>query len=153
MYYFTYLFFISVWFMSGFCHFGLVYSWFCDRALIPVMSCFHVFSRLHTLFRIGAWCSDPGTYVLSFGFMSGFGHSRSVFCHWEISRSRVRSTTRSPVHVCFIVVARSSCFYRLRAMLHLYLVAVVARSLCISLAACFMLFMSCVKHVACEFSH
>ncbi len=57
----------------------------------PVMSCFHVsvwlrvcssrvLSRLHALFHVGAWCPDPGTHVLSFGFVSGFGHSRSTFC-------------------------------------------------------------------------
>ncbi len=37
-------------------------------------------SRLRALFRVVAWCSDPGTHVLSFGFVSGFGHSRSTFC-------------------------------------------------------------------------
>ncbi len=51
------------------------------------MSCFHVsaqlrvcssraLSRLRALFHVGAWCSDPATHVLSFGF----GHSRSTFC-------------------------------------------------------------------------
>ncbi len=37
-------------------------------------------SRLRALFHVGAWCSDPGTHVLSFGFVSGFGHSHSTFC-------------------------------------------------------------------------
>ncbi len=57
----------------------------------PVMSCFHVSVRLRVcssralshlcaLFRVGAWCLDPGTCVLSFGFMSRFGHSCSTFC-------------------------------------------------------------------------
>ncbi len=57
----------------------------------PVMSCFHksarlrvcssrALSRLRTLFRVGAWCSDPGTHVLSFGYMSVFGYSCSMFC-------------------------------------------------------------------------
>ncbi len=56
----------------------------------PFMSCFYVSARLrvcssralsclHALFCVGAWCSDPGTHVLSFGFVSGFGHSRSMF--------------------------------------------------------------------------
>ncbi len=55
------------------------------------MSCFHVsaqlrvcssraLSRLRALFHIGAWFSNPGTHVLSFGFVSGFGYSRSMFC-------------------------------------------------------------------------
>ncbi len=34
-------------------------------------------SRLRALFHVGAWCSDPGIHVLSFGFVSGFGHSCS----------------------------------------------------------------------------
>ncbi len=48
----------------------------CERAL----------SRLCALCRVGAWCSDPGAHVLSFGVVSGFGHSslcvsvRSLVC-------------------------------------------------------------------------
>ncbi len=77
------------------------------------MSCFHVsvwlrvcssralsLSRLRALFHVGEWCSDPGTHVLSFGFVSGFGHSS--LC--GSVRSRVRSTARSSVHVCFVVL-------------------------------------------------
>ncbi len=60
-------------FLSGFCHFSLVYSWFCDGALtLPsclVFCC--LVSRLRTLFHVGAWCSDPGTPVL-FRLSSGF---------------------------------------------------------------------------------
>ncbi len=48
-------------------------------ALLRVCSS-RALSRLRVLFRVGAWCSDPGTLVLSFGFVSGFGHSRSMFC-------------------------------------------------------------------------
>ncbi len=32
------------------------------------------------LFHVGAWCSNPSTHVLSYGFVPGFGHSRSIFC-------------------------------------------------------------------------
>ncbi len=60
----------------------------------PVMSGFHVsarlrvcssarecaLSRLCALFHVGTLCSDPGTNFLSFGYVSGFGHSRSTFC-------------------------------------------------------------------------
>ncbi len=48
----------------------------CERAL----------SRPCVLCRVGAWCSDPGAHVLSFGVVSGFGHSslcvsvRSLVC-------------------------------------------------------------------------
>ncbi len=54
----------------------------------PIMSCFmcvcllfyvRLFSHLR-LVCVGAWCLDSGTHVLSFGFVSGFGHSRSTFC-------------------------------------------------------------------------
>ncbi len=66
------------------------------------MSCFHVSaqlrvcsipeSRLCALFHVGAWCSDPGTHVLSFSFVPWFGHSRSMFylvvwaCSLEFAR-------------------------------------------------------------------
>ncbi len=49
-------------------------------ALCSVLLCECAVSRLGVLFRVGAWCSDPGTRVLSFGFVSGFRHSRSMFC-------------------------------------------------------------------------
>ncbi len=78
--------------LSGFCHFGLVlFMVLWQSPDTPILSCFHVsmqlrmcssraLSHLHALFHVGAWCSDPGTHVLSFGFVSGFGHSRSTFC-------------------------------------------------------------------------
>ncbi len=125
------------------------------------MSCFYVsarlrvcssraLSRLRTLFRVGAWCLDPGTHVLSFGFVSGFGHSRSVFCHCVSVRSRVRSAARSPVHVCFVV-------------LHAVRVSIGCMHSCYILCCGTQLvyFMDCVlscchvlcEHVAYEFSH
>ncbi len=69
--------------VSGFCHFGLVFFtvlW--QSPDTPVMSCFHV-SVLEPCALSSAClvsCSDPGTRVLSFGFVPGFRHSRSVFC-------------------------------------------------------------------------
>ncbi len=69
--------------LSGFCHFGLVlFMVLWQSPDTPIMSCFHVSARLRvcsscalsclrTLFRVGAWCLDPGTHVLSFGFVSG----------------------------------------------------------------------------------
>ncbi len=64
--------------LSGFfCHFGLVsFMVLWQSTDTPVMSCVYVsaLSRLRVLFRVGARCSDPGTLVLSFGFVSGFGH-------------------------------------------------------------------------------
>ncbi len=70
-------------------------------------------SRLRDLFRVGAWCSDPGTHVLSLGFVTGFGHSRSMFC--LVVWSRVCLAVHSSVHV--FCVACSSCFYRLCAFM------------------------------------
>ncbi len=61
-------------------------------------------SRLRALFHVGAWCLDPGTHVLSFGHVTGFGHSRSIFCHCVSARSRVRSAPHTLVHVCFVVL-------------------------------------------------
>ncbi len=98
-------------------------------------------SHLRTLFHVGAWCSDPGTHVLSFGFVSGFGHSRSVF-HCESAWFRVRSTARFPVHVCFVVLHAVRVF--IGCMHSCYILCCVARSLYISLAACFHVVMSCV---------
>ncbi len=40
----------------------------------------HALSHLRALFRVGAWCSDPGPHVLSLGFVSGIGQSRFTFC-------------------------------------------------------------------------
>ncbi len=66
------------------------YQFTLDVTLCRVLSCCvsvrsqvcsnRALSHLGVLFRVGAWCSDPGTHVLSFGFVSGFRHSRSVFC-------------------------------------------------------------------------
>ncbi len=107
-------------------------------------------SRLRALFHVGAWCLDPGTHVLSFGHVTGFGHSRSIFCHCVSARSRVRSAPRTLVHVCLVV-------------LHAVRVSIGCVHLCISCAvwhaAC--IFIGCVlscchvlcEHVAYEFSH
>ncbi len=69
--------------MSGFCHFGLVFFMVLWQSPdTPDMSCFHV-SVLEPCALSSAClvlCSDPGTRVLRFGFVSGFRHSRSVFC-------------------------------------------------------------------------
>ncbi len=93
----------------------------------PFMSCFYVsarlrvcssraLSRLRALFCVGAWCSDPGTHVLSFGFVSGFGHSRSMFCLivWACGWSSLGRALSCPRVLCVCGVACSSCFYRLR---------------------------------------
>ncbi len=89
--------------LSGFCHFCLVsfmgfvtepwhsrYVLFlCECAASSVLE----HSSLCALFCVGAWFSDPGTRVLSFGFVTGFGHS-SHQPVWPMLRpTRVLSTT------------------------------------------------------------
>ncbi len=91
-------------------------------------------SHLRALFHVGAWCLDPGTHVLSFGHVTGFGHSRSIFSSLGTAHSCPRG---------FCCVARSSCFYRLRAFM-LYLVLCGTQRV-YSLAACFHVVMSCVN--------
>ncbi len=80
--------------MSGFHNFVLVYSWFCDRALM-LPSCLVFFEcarAARSLFcvwlHVGAWRSDPGTPAL-FRLCSGFRdggldtHAPSFILLWE----------------------------------------------------------------------
>ncbi len=74
---------------------------------------------------------------LEFRFVSGFGHSRSIFCHCVSARSRVRSRPHTLVHVCFVVLhaVRVSI-----GCVHLcYILCCVARSLYIHWLRAFML--------------
>ncbi len=117
------------------------------------MSCFHVsvrlwarsicaLSRLRALFHVGVWCLDPGTHVLSFGLVSGVWTLVS-HCLIVSVRSQVRSGTRSSVHVCFVVLHAVRVFIGCEHSC--YILCCVALSLCISLAACFHVVMSCVN--------
>ncbi len=112
----------------------------------PVMSCFHVSvrlracsshaqSHLQALFRVGTWCLDPGTHVLSFRFVSGIGHSCSMFglilwaCGLEFARLRAFLSTCCVlsgwiIMLCFVLCGTSFCF---------------------SLAACFHVISSCLN--------
>ncbi len=58
-------------------------------------------------------------------------------------RSRVRSAARSSVHVCFVVL--HAVHVSIGCVHSCYILCCVARSLCISLAACFHVVMSCVN--------
>ncbi len=112
------------------------------------MSCFYVSARLRVcssralshlraLFRVGAWCSDPGTHVLSFGSCRGLD-TRALcsvlLCERAVSSSLGRALSCPRVLWC----ARSSCFYQLRAFMS-------EACVFISLAACFHVVMSCVN--------
>ncbi len=71
-------------------------------------------SRLHALFCVGAWCSDPGTHVLSFGFVSGFGYLCSMFCLVLWACGLEFAWPRALMSTCVVFcVAHSSCFIRL----------------------------------------
>ncbi len=99
----------------------------CERAASSVLE-----SRaLSSACLVSCWSVvlDPGTHVFSFGHVTGFGHSRSIFCHCVSARSRVRSAPRTLVHVCFVV-------------LHAVRVSIGCVHLCISCAV----FMSCFAH-------
>ncbi len=102
-------------------------------------------SRLRVLFHVGALVFGSGTHVLSFGVVSGFGHSRSNVLSLCVSaRSRVRSAVRYSVHVCFVVLHAVRVFIGCVRSCYIFLCC-VARSLCISLATCFHVVMSCVN--------
>ncbi len=112
---------------------GVIYG-FCDRALTltlcPVFKwacgfeCARAMRFLvcRTLFHVGAWCSDPGTWVL----VTCRGSDTCIPSCCVSMRSRV-SSWRSSVHMCFFGVARC-CFYR--CMHSSYVLCCVARSLC-----------------------
>ncbi len=103
--------------LSGFCHLGLVlFVVLWQSPDTPFLSCFHVSVRLRVcssralsclraLFCVGACCSDPGTHVLSFGFVSGFGHSRSMFCLivWACGSSSLGRALSCPRVLCVCV--------------------------------------------------
>ncbi len=110
----------------------------CERAassvLVHSLSSAYLVSCWSVVFRSRHSC-------LEFRFLVGFGHLRSVFC--VSARSRVRSAARSPVHVCFVVLHAVRVF--IGCVHSCYILCCVARSLCISLAACFHVVMSCVN--------
>ncbi len=95
--------------VAGFCHFGLVYLWFCDgpltlpSCLVLWLTCMALLFRLRALFHVMAWCyrilallSCSGSVLV---FVSEFEHSRSRFalavgaCGLEFARAE-RSSVR-----------------------------------------------------------
>ncbi len=119
--------------VSGFCHFGLMSFMGFVTEPWQLPSC-PVFSL--ALFHVGAWCSDHGTHVMSFGFVSGFGHSCSTFCLFvgvcvlEFARPRallstcvlwlhaVRVLSAAHIHIMSCAVWHVACvFHGLRAFM------------------------------------
>ncbi len=118
--------------MSGFCHFGLVYSWFCDRALtLPSCLVFLVsallrvcsscaVSCLRARIHVGVWFSDPSTLVLfqaQFWFRVGSSdtHAPGLVLLWELAVSSSLGPVRSSVRVhslssfCFLLFCLVLC--------------------------------------------
>ncbi len=141
-----------MWNVREFCLFGLVLFMVLRQSPdTPVRSGFHVFmfwvcssralSCLRTLFRVGAWCSDPGTHVLSFGSCRG-SDTRAPFSVIVCARSRVHSL-RALLSTCVLLL--HAVRVSIGCVHSCYILCCVARSLCISLAACFHVVMSCVN--------
>ncbi len=100
--------------------------------------------------RVGAWCLDSDTHVLSFGFVMGFGHSHSTSCCVSV-RAWFRSAVDSSVHVCLFGVAPSSCCFRLGAFM---LRLVLCGTQLVYFFGCVLLCCHVLcEHVAYEFSH
>ncbi len=101
-------------------------------------------SRLRALFHVGAWCSDPGNSCLEFRFRVGvWTLMLPILSLCGSVRSQARSAASSSVHVCFVVLHAVRVF--IGCVHSFYIFCCVARSLCISLAACFHAVMSCVN--------
>ncbi len=81
---------------------------------LPVCSS-RALSRLRALFCVGAWCSDPGTHVLSYGSCWGLDTRApsSVLCERAVSSLLGRALSCPRVLWC----ARSSCLYWLHAFM------------------------------------
>ncbi len=135
--------------LSGFCHFGLVlFMVLWQSPDTPIMSGFCGFECARVVRSLVCvpcfvWSVVFGFRhsCLEFRFVTGFGHSRSIFCHCVSARSLVRSRPHTLVHVCFVVLhaVRVSI-----GCVHLcYILCCVARSLYIHWLRAFML--SCVN--------
>ncbi len=138
-------------YLSGFGHLGLglfmvlwqspdtlLMSCFqCERARLRLCSS-RALSRLRTLFRVGAWWSDPGTHVLRFGFRVWV---RTLALHFlSLCKCAVSSSLDCALSCpCVFCCVARSCVHSC------YILCCVAHSLCISLAACFHVVMSCVN--------
>ncbi len=122
------------------------------------MSCFYVsvrfrvcsscaLSRLHALFRVGAWCSDPGIHVLSFDSCRGL--DTRAPCS-DLLRERAVSSLLGRALSCPHVLwcARSSCLARVHSCYVLCGMQLVYLIGCV-LSCCHVL----CEHVAYDYSH
>ncbi len=140
--------------MSGFCHFGLVYSWFCDRALtLPscLVSCERAASSVLKPCALSSAC-----FVSCWSVVFGSWHSclvqalfwfrvgvRTLTLHVQSCCGSMRSRVRSgPALLC----PRVLCFVRhvFRVRPHAFSLSFVA---CSSFFGCVL---SLFCHVLCE---
>ncbi len=103
----------------------------------------HALSHLR-VFRVGAWCSDPGPHVLSLGFMSGIGQSRFTFCLFVGVCSLEFAQPHALLSPCIVFVLHAVRVF-IGCVHSCYVLCCVACSWCFSLAACFYVVMSFVN--------
>ncbi len=112
-----------------------------------MFSCFECARAVRSLVCVPCFVLERGVRIPALMswvsvFVSGFGHSRSVFCHCVSARSRVRSL-RALLSTCVLLL--HAVRVSIGCVHSCYILCCVARSLCISLAACFHVVMSCVN--------
>ncbi len=117
----------------------------CERAASSVLEPRALLSACLVLCWSVLFVSCLG-FVLSFGFVSGFGHSRSMFCLivWACGSSSLGRALSCPRVLCVCVVLHAVRVF-IGCVHSCYVLCCVARSLCFSLAACFHVVMSCVN--------
>ncbi len=141
--------------VSGFCHFGLVYSWFCDRTLtLPscLVSCERAASSVLKPCALSSACFVSCWSVVFGSLHSSCSGSVLVSCRgsdthapcsvllWERAGLEFARALRSSVHGCCVLFGM--CFGFGRMLFHYLVVLHAARFS----AVCFLLFvMFCVN--------
>ncbi len=98
---------------------------------------------LSSAYLVSCWSVVFGSRHSCLEFRFLVGVRTLALRHCVSARSCVRSAARSPVHVCFVVL--HAVRVSIGCVHSCYILCCVARSLCISLAACFHVVMSCVN--------
>ncbi len=98
-------------------------------------------SRLRTLFRVGAWCSDPSTYVLSLGFVSGV---RTLALHFLSLCECVVPSETELLSTCVLLCCTQFVFLS-ATCIHVISCAVWHAACVFHWLCAFVAFMSCVN--------
>ncbi len=138
-------------FLSGFCHFGLVYTWFCDRDLtLPSCLVFLWAHDLSSVCFVSWWSFGSRHSCLVQVLVPGRGSDTHAPCSFLLWEPAVLSSLGpcAPLSTCFVFCfAYGSC----SAVFSFSCSCVVAHSLFYQLHA---MFLSCaVLHAACFFFH